>query len=131
MKRTNMAAAVVLSVLLASGCATKSGEKSDPEVGSNASSSEAQPAEEASDEAPEDSTLTFGETYKYEDGVSIRVGKPKPFKPSEYAAADEAPAYLSFEVNVIRSTITSGSSGVPLRLDDPLRRTVRSARVAA
>ncbi|MFS0884525.1 hypothetical protein [Aeromicrobium sp. 179-A 4D2 NHS] len=101
MKRTNMAAAVVLSVLLASGCATKTGEKSDPEVGSNASSSEAQPAEEASDEAPEDSTLTFGETYKYEDGVSIRVGKPKPFKPSEYAAADEAPAYLSFEVVIV------------------------------
>lgn len=96
-----MAAAVVLSVLLASGCVTKTGEKSDREVGSNASSSEAQPAEEASDQAPEDSTLTFGETYKYEDGVSIRVGKPKPFKPSEYAAADEAPAYLSFEVVIV------------------------------
>lgn len=102
MKRT---LAVLATALLLAGCAGTTGSKDDdPPVGSNAQATKA--ADETSDEAAEpDSNLTFGETYTYEDGLSITIGKPKKFTPSEYSAYDESAAqHLAFEVVVVNGT---------------------------
>jgi hypothetical protein len=37
---------------------------------------------------PELKTLVFGKSYRWDDGVSLTVGKPKGFEPSEYAVVE-------------------------------------------
>src|SRR4051794_20562957 len=36
----------------------------------------------------------LGQTFKWDDGLSVTVGAPAPYTPSEYAAADPAAAYV-------------------------------------
>lgn len=42
----------------------------------------------------------FGDTYSYEDGVSITVAPPEEFNPSATAAFDAAPSYVRFTVTL-------------------------------
>jgi hypothetical protein len=53
---------------------------------------------------PEQETLAFGKSYIWDDAVSVTVGKPKKFKPSETAAAEKANAYLRFTVTVVNKS---------------------------
>jgi hypothetical protein len=46
------------------------------------------------------SSAIFGDTYTYEDGVSITVGPPEEFSPSSSAAYDAAPTYVRFTVTL-------------------------------
>lgn len=107
MKKT--LAAATLAVLL-TGCASQSGSvDDDPQAGNNRPAEAEQVAEEAPVEeapveeapAPASTNLKFGETFTYENGVSLTVGTPEPFTPSEYAAADEAPAYLKMTLTIV------------------------------
>jgi hypothetical protein len=52
----------------------------------------------------EQETLAFGKSYTWDDGVTVTVGKPKKFKPSEYAAAEKAKGYLKFTVTVVNNS---------------------------
>ncbi len=55
-------------------------------------------------EPAEDPELRFGQSFSYEDGLTVTVGKPQPFRPSETAAFDRAPAYRSFTVTIVNKT---------------------------
>jgi hypothetical protein len=52
-------------------------------------------------------TATFGETFTWRDDLSIVVAPGVPFTPSDTASADDAPAYLVFEI-----TVTNGGTEV-------------------
>jgi hypothetical protein len=90
------------------------------------------PAEET--EAPEDEpdepeeepappagteTALFGETWEYTDGISVTVSAPQHFEPSDTAVADDAAAYVVFDVTIVNGSeepwepivITSVQSG--------------------
>jgi hypothetical protein len=95
---------LLLALLLigAAGCAGESGEVSGPAQGNNrpqaAESETVAPSAEAAP-APK-----FGQTFTFENGLAVTVGVPQPFTPSETAAAEEAPAYVSFPVTVVNGS---------------------------
>lgn len=99
MKRSGALVAAVMMVL--SGCASTSGsvDESDPE-GSNAGGS----SEGGGGEAEAKPDPKFGQTYTWPGGLSVRVSRPKPFAPSEYASFDKAPNYREFEITLINKT---------------------------
>lgn len=65
-------------------------------------------AEEAAEEADADAVNerpTFGDTYTYEDGLSVSISQPQEFTPSETAAGGEAfEDHLQFEVTIENET---------------------------
>jgi hypothetical protein len=52
-------------------------------------------------ERPKKETLTFGKSYRWKDGVTLTVGKPKEFRPSEFAVTKKTQRYLRFTVTVV------------------------------
>ena len=64
-------------------------------------------------------TAVFGETWEYTDGVAVTVSAPRPFEPSDTAFAEEAEAYVVFDVTIVNGSeepyeplvITSVQSG--------------------
>jgi hypothetical protein len=53
---------------------------------------------------PEQETLAFGKAYTWEDGVTVTVGKPKSFRPSEFAAVEKGKRYVKFTVTVVNKS---------------------------
>lgn len=117
MRRTLLATALV--GLLAAGCASTEGSgTTDEPTGTNAPTAAATESAPPTMQSPSPSTTTsttppqpaapanptFGETYTWEDGISVTVSPPEPFEPSEYAIAGEWPAYLAFNVKVVNGT---------------------------
>lgn len=101
-KMAFVAALVSLPLTLA-GCASEPSSVTDKKTGSNASKDDG--AEAKKSDAPKKvENPNFGQTVEYPNGLSLTVGKPKPFKPSEYAAAEPAKAYIQFEVIVVNNT---------------------------
>jgi hypothetical protein len=91
----------LLVAWLCSACFTTGGNLDDhPPAGDN------RPAltEPADSGEPGPETLEFGKSYTWDDGVTLTVGKPKKFKPSEYAAAEKAKGYLKFTVTVVNKS---------------------------
>lgn len=60
------------------------------------------PTEEPTPTTPTYST--FGDTFTYENDLSITIGEPEPFTPSDTAAFDEAAAYVSFPVTIVNNS---------------------------
>ena len=117
-----MVAALVLGVMaLAVGCSsTVSGSAhpvvAPPSQGTNHASETQASAVPSDDPATyEDPTPTptgtgpakFGQRYSWEDGLVVTVSVPKRFTPSEYAAADPAPAYVYFQVTIVNGTTSN------------------------
>jgi hypothetical protein len=48
--------------------------------------------------------LPFGDTWSYEDGLSVTVSKPEPFEPTEFALVEGAEAYVVFTIRVVNDT---------------------------
>lgn len=98
MKRSGALVAAVVMVL--SGCASTGGsvDESEPE-GSNAGGSS-----EGGGEAEAKPDPTFGQTYTWPGGLSVRVSRPKPFTPSQSAVFDRAPNYREFEVTLVNKS---------------------------
>jgi hypothetical protein len=46
-------------------------------------------------------TRTFGEPYSWRDGVSVRVGKPRKFRPSKWAVVEKSKHYVKFPITVV------------------------------
>lgn len=89
---------------LVAGCSSGSVDDNPPK-GSNTASAE--PAEDEESEEPKQDDPTFGQAYTWEDGISVTVARPKPYKPTEYSSLTDVkdwPAYVSFEVTVVNST---------------------------
>lgn len=93
--------------LLLGACATEEGTGTSAEsvAGTNRPSAEAATTAEAPEtpEAPPKNPK-FGQTYTWENGLAVTVSTPKPFKPSEYAAAEKATAYLEWTVTIVNGT---------------------------
>lgn len=102
--------AAVCSVLVVlGGCATTSGEVTDETpVGANAAPATEDGTSDAESEdtgQQEPGVLSFGQTFKYDDGLAVTVSKPKNFKPSEYAFTSEDWAgYKKFKITVVNNT---------------------------
>jgi hypothetical protein len=100
-KRLALSLPAALIAFLCSACFTTGGSPDDnPPAGDN------RPAltEPIDSGKGEQETLAFGKSYTWEDGVTLTVGKPKKFKPSEYAAAKKAKGYLRFTVTVVNKS---------------------------
>jgi hypothetical protein len=72
----------------------------NPPAGDNRPAS----TEPADSGEPQPEALEFGKSYTWDDGVTLTVGKPKKFKPSEYAAAEKAKGYLKFTVTIVNKS---------------------------
>lgn len=119
MKNRLATAAVGVALLAAmTGCASTPGAASAEKTGSNrpaatsdtatttedTSTQDATPADEATTTAS-DGPVKFGETWEWEDNLSLTVSKPKPYTPSESAAADKhAKHFVQFTVTVVNKT---------------------------
>ena len=75
-------------------------------AGSSGSESALTTAAATKASGPADSgDLKFGQTYTWEDGLSVTVSKGVPFKPSEYAAVGKkAAAYLQYTITILNKT---------------------------
>lgn len=64
------------------------------------------PLSEAHSPAPSAASnqASFGETYRWTNGLEVTVSTPTPFTPGEYAAAEPATAYLSYTVTIVNNT---------------------------
>ncbi len=92
--RTALIAYALLGVLLTSCESTVGSAAVDPQACGN------RPAQTA-----EAGPLAFGETFTYEDGLSLTVGRPAPFSPSDVAAGAEGfSAAVRFSVTVVNGT---------------------------
>ena len=117
--RSLLSASVLAALLTLTACSSDdSGEGSinnDPPAGTNApeATSEASPVEadsDATDVAEEETTTepaittpTFGQAFSYDNGVTITVGEPKPYKPSN-SAAGGGETNVVFTVTVVNGT---------------------------
>jgi hypothetical protein len=100
-KRLALSLLALLIASLCSACTATTGNPDDnPPAGENRPPS-APPTDGGK---PEQETLAFGKSYTWDDGVSVTVGKPKKFEPSEYAAAEKAKGYLKFTVTVVNKS---------------------------
>lgn len=99
---------LILAALLAlTGCSIEStsGNTNDnPPAGSNADKG-GDNGDEQADGGGDDKQPTFGQSYTWDNGLTLTVSKPKPFKPSAYAAGAEKPGTsLRFEITVVNKT---------------------------
>jgi hypothetical protein len=108
-----LAASAATAAVVLAGCSTESGSTGEETSGNNAPAATAEEtedaaAEESADEPAEDSEAAnpvFGETYVYENGLSVTVGIPTEFTPSDSAAfPEDATSFLQFEVKIVNGT---------------------------
>jgi len=67
-----------------------------PNLLDDGSSNSDSPSASPSEEPP----IAFGQTKTFDDGLSVTVGTPVGFKPSDYASAGKAPVYVKFQVTL-------------------------------
>jgi hypothetical protein len=120
MKRLAISLPALLAAWLCSAClATTDGSLDEnpptgvtPPPGVNSApspspvrSSEATPAgEPTASETFEQKTLAFGKSYTWDDGITVTVGKPEKFMPSEFAVVEKTKDYLRFTVTVVNKS---------------------------
>jgi len=77
---------------------------------SSSAAEEPTPPSSGPESAPpseEDGPAAFGETFIYEDGLSISVGPPNEFTPSETAVFDPAPSYVKMTITITNDSDAS------------------------
>lgn len=113
MRKTTILAApsIAATVLVLAGCGGTSGAPSEGDAGTNrpTTSSSESPADTAADspaaEEAGDGTQKFGDSYKYEDGLTVTVSKPAKFKPSDVSFVSKPQKdYRQFTITVVNKT---------------------------
>jgi hypothetical protein len=109
MTRVEAATAVLALFTTLTGCGTTTKEadptKSALVQGTNHPSTTRSAASATATPSPTGAgPRKFGSRFNYEDGLVVMVAKPVRFQPSEYAAVQKAPAYLSFKITIINGT---------------------------
>jgi len=61
---------------------------------------------------PQQETLAFGRSHRWHDGVTVTVGKPQKFKPSEFAVVQKSKRYVKFPVTVVNKSHKSIDLGL-------------------
>jgi hypothetical protein len=56
--------------------------------------------------------LAFGKSHRWHDGVTVTVGKPQRFKPSEFAVVQKSKRYVKFPVTVVNKSHKSIDLGL-------------------
>ena len=99
-------AVVALATIALTGCT--GGEKStDAPRGTNSPTATTEPVPEPSEaEAPtSDGTLAFGETFNWENGVSMTITGPEFFKRDEWASGgEEFDDHVAFEILIVNGS---------------------------
>lgn len=73
-----------------------------PEPAGSASSAPSSPTTELK---PDEGVAAFGSAFTWEDGLSVTVGEPAPYEPSEYAAKGETfTEFVVFDVVIVNNT---------------------------
>lgn len=106
-----------LAAILATGCTSVAATPADSapagvnQPAATSAASKHQPATSAAatsatSSAPANNgTATFGQAFSWEDGLSLSVGKPSTYKPSEWAiGTDKFKHYVVFDVRVVNKT---------------------------
>lgn len=106
-----------ISAIVLTGCSVPAQPAATAPAGDNrpttSAPGETSPGEGMSSEptAQDSGALAFGATYAYEDGLSVTIGTPKPYKPKEFAAGTEGfKQFIIMDVTVVNKT---GSSWDP------------------
>jgi hypothetical protein len=114
-----LAAAVLLISLTSCASTDSTGASDDAPVGNNRPSqdpaaaaadarriaeNQAAASAAAAEVEADDGTATFGQTYTWEDDISVTVSEPVPFQPSEYSAVEGAAAHMAFTVTVVNGS---------------------------
>ena len=101
-----LAALTVVLATLFAGCSSTGGSTdADPPKGSNADSSTPATTDEPADDASEEpASPKFGQAFTWDDGLTLKVSRPKPFKPSEYAATTGKGQAIRFTFTVVNKT---------------------------
>jgi hypothetical protein len=106
-------AALAVAALTLTGCAsgvdTAGSTSDDAPAGSNRpvdeATAEPATAEEPTEEPTEAAFNTFGQTYTWENNLSVAVSPPEPYKRGEYAAGGEGAAHhVAFTVTIVNNT---------------------------
>lgn len=110
MKRlTTMLAAGSVAALLLAGCSTSGATDEAAPAGTNrpAETAVEEPAAEevATEEPAAPTNPKFGETYTWEDGLSVTVSAPAPYAPSDTSfVSGTFPAFISLTVTIVNGT---------------------------
>jgi hypothetical protein len=97
---------VAVAAFTLAGCGT-SGEVSDEAAAGVNRPADSTSADQAASESPAaPANPKFGETYKYDDGLTVTISPPQPYTPSDTAfIAEPAPAaFVAFDVTVVNGT---------------------------
>jgi len=91
---------MLLLLIFALGACGESGSVSEESPkGSNAQNGDSKTAKEKPEPMPK-----FGQTFTWDNGLSVTISKPKPYQPTELASFDKAPAYLAWDVTLVNKT---------------------------
>jgi hypothetical protein len=105
MERSKIAAAVLGTALLVTGCSAGQDDKrssdSDSAVGAQAGTSNTSANHV---EALGGSTVAFDKPAQYEDGLSITVSDPQPFTPSKAATTGGEENHVKFTIELVNGS---------------------------
>jgi hypothetical protein len=91
---TALSLAAVLAFAGACGSTENAGPVASPKAGTNRPTEPPTGTQSAPVDTPTESdtlgssTLSFGQTYEWDDGIQLTISAPKEFNPSEYAIGD-------------------------------------------
>jgi hypothetical protein len=131
-RRLAVSLPALLIALLCSACLASSGgssEENRPPIQNPPASSQPSPENSPASGTPspenspassqptpepqtQQETLAFGRSHKWHDGVTVTVGKPQRFKPSEFAVVQKSKRYVKFPVTVVNKSHKSIDLGM-------------------
>jgi hypothetical protein len=104
MRRATLGALALIALTGCAGTDSPPRDEGDAPRGSNADVPAAPKRPKPEPTEPEDTgPARFGQSYTYTDGITVRVTKPKPYTPSEYAAVGRG-APIMFDVILVNET---------------------------
>jgi len=113
MRGKTVTAVLAMGVLALAGCTGEAPEKGtgslSTAVGTGTSTTAPKDAVSSSPIPGAPSGSAFGETFKYDDGLAVSVGSPKPFSPSAKATKGPEPDFITVTVSVVNETKTKFS----------------------
>lgn len=92
-----------IAALTVTACGTPASHSDSAPTGVNAGS--AGDSEQTSGSDTQSADAAFGTAYTWDDGLSVEVGAPEAFTPSEYAAGTEGYSqFVRFTVRIVNGT---------------------------
>lgn len=111
-KQITISAMALVFTLAMTGCVGASATD-EPAAGDNRPSDAAVAEDVVEEDAAEEveAPPKFGESYEWEDGLTITVGAPEAFTPSEYSVVTGAAAHLAFTITIVNGSTANVDPG--------------------